>query len=60
MSESESRRYAKLIHANDSTHGVDELVTLLSQHDETFAKNVLAVSQGVASREAEELSYEMA
>lgn len=53
MSESESRRYAKLIHANDSTHGVDELVTLLSQHDETFAKNVLAVSQGVASREAE-------
>ncbi|GKT03427.1 hypothetical protein [Furfurilactobacillus entadae] len=60
MSQTEVRSYAKMINANDATHTVDELVTLLSQHDQEFAENVLAVSKGVAEREAEELAYDFA
>lgn len=60
MSQTEARCYAKMINANDATHTVDELVTLLSQHDQEFAENVLAVSKGVAEREAEELAYDFA
>ncbi|MGV0167146.1 hypothetical protein ACRYI5_00940 [Furfurilactobacillus sp. WILCCON 0119] len=50
--------YAKKITANDPTHSFDEMVTLLTQHGEEFAENVLAVSEGVARRRAVATDYD--